>query len=102
MHGLIQLAVDGTIGWIKTQYTTDNATCPRTDPLASGVSCTQIATAAVDLFGEISDTAAGASEAGAIPSISPGGFDDAAARLIDQASASGCSVAEINWVFEGD
>lgn len=88
--------VTGTIGWVKTQYTTDNSGCPRTTPPTSGVTCTQVATATVDLFREISNAAATASDSGALTSVVPGQHDQAAANLVGQAAASRCSASELN------
>ncbi len=90
------LAVNGTIGWIKTQYATDNAACPRTSAPTSSVSCEQISTATIGLFNEISGSAARAGESGTTTAIAPGQFDDAAMGLVGQASASRCSSAGLN------
>ena len=90
------VAVTGTIGWVKTQYTIDNATCPRTAPAASGVSCSQVAAATIDLFREISNVAAAASDSGALNSVAPGQHDQAAANLVSQAAASRCTATELN------
>jgi hypothetical protein len=90
------IAFGDQIGWVRTEYTVDNTSCPSMRPPSSVGSCEDVANATVTMFAEIATTVAEIEPADGVGAAGSGTYDSLAETLVADASSRSCAASDLN------